>query len=172
MNLYGHIALSSLACDTILFIPKARSYSVRRYKFFAAGFFFMLAAFLHIFIDSLPHIDFLYQIKITFLNKWWLKQGVFALAYLAILAFSQSKRFILVKLSAILGGIYPAMEKLLYFENILPERWVVFKSHSLHLSQQPGYYLCLVYIVFEISVAAGALAAAGIIKKKYGNSPG
>ncbi len=91
----------------------------------------MLAAFLHIFIDSLPHIDFLYQIKITFLNKWWLKQGVFALAYLAILAFSQSKRFILVKLSAILGGIYPAMEKLLYFENILPERWVVSKIMTL-----------------------------------------
>ena len=170
MNLYGHIALSSLACDTALLNSKIRFYSLNKYRYFSALAFFIAGVFLHILIDSLPHFDFLYKLKMPLINKWWLKQSVFAFIYIAVLFPWQSRKFLLVKISAVLGGLYPVAEKLLYFGNILPQNLVVFKHHSMHLSQQPDYYLCRVYIVFEIAVAVCALFFAFLIKRRYEDS--
>ncbi len=167
MDVFGHVAISSIMCDAIFAHKKIRTFFLIPSQYpLAVLLLFLSGAVFHILVDLLPHFDFLYRVSVPLVTKWWMKQLSVAALYFCAMFFITKKSYRTMKLFAIAGGLYPLFEKFLYFVVQLPERYVIFKKHSMHLAQTPSPLFCGIFVIFEISMAFGALGIAFYLKRR------
>ena len=145
MDLPVHVAAGALTGNVILYIEAKynRTRDDTRYLSKLGLACFLWGVLGHLFIDALPHYDWLF--KVEFFKPlpyyWMFPQFVTAVPVL-ILSLLLMKDYWLIAVIAILGGVYPDIEKLAYFSFdslglTWPRALVLFPWHSLALSGRP-----------------------------------
>ena len=139
MDLPVHVTAGALVGTTILYIMdnkvRKRPFSQKQYiKVGLACFFWGILT--HLFLDAVPHYDWLFYVK-TFspLPCWWLIPQFLTTIPVLIITFYVMRDHWGIAVVSVLGGVYPDIEKLMYLDFHLPRYLTVFRNHSCYLSQ-------------------------------------
>ncbi len=120
----------------------------------AAGFLWGVLS--HLFLDALPHYDWLFKLDIFRpLPFYWMYPQILTTLPVIVITFYLTRDYWQIAGAAMLGGMYPDIEKLLYFDFHLPRSFVLFPWHSCRLSQslwEDEHKLFLIF--FEICLFA------------------
>lgn len=138
MDLPIHLATGALVGNVILYIEQTalqtQKFSQQPIKVGTACF--LMGVLSHLFWDAVPHYDWLFYIEIFKpLPFWWhIPQVIVALPVVLFMWYVMRDQPI-IAIIAMLGGIFPDLEKLAYFDFHLPREFVIFRYHSCYLSQ-------------------------------------
>ena len=120
----------------------------------------MVAAFLvgvvsHLLWDWLPHYDWLFDIEVfkPLPLHWLIPQILTTLPVILVNLYLNRDAWPLAAV-AMFGGMYPDVEKLLYFDFNLPRFLIVFRQHSCYLTPWRPWEMAhkQFLVVFEIVV--------------------
>jgi len=165
MDLPIHLASGTLIGSVVLYVEHAapdKPNSTRQWGKAGAACF-LLGVFSHLLLDAMPHYDWLFYITIFKpLPFWWhIPQAIMAMPVILFTWYVLRDHPVIAMIS-LLGGIYPDLEKLAYFDFHLPRELVIFKQHSCYLSQwtawEREYKTAL--IVFEVLLLPALLMSA------------
>jgi hypothetical protein len=139
MDLPVHAAVGALVGNTILYgvdnIFKRQTLSQKQHiEVGLACFFWGILS--HLFLDAVPHYDWLFYVK-TFspLPFWWFIPQFLTTIPVLIITFYVMRDHWMIAMISVVGSVYPDIEKLIYFDLHLPQYLVVFRRHSCYLSQ-------------------------------------
>ena len=139
MDLPVHAAAGALVGNTILYVVdnklKRQTLSQKQHIEVSFAFFFW-GVLSHLFLDAVPHYDWLFHVK-TFspLPFWWLIPQFLATIPVLIITFYVMRDHWVIAMVSLLGGVYPDIEKLIYLDLHLPQYLILFRNHSCDLSQ-------------------------------------
>ncbi len=172
MDLPVHIAGGAFAGNMILHCSRYSGRHLPSDSFKMGMACFLAGVYSHLLLDALPYYDWIFHIPIfSELPGKWLWRQVAATVPVIIMILVFSRRHWFLSLVSMNGGLYPDLEKLLYFDFHLPKAFVVFPYHSCRLSDsawEKAHEFHL--IVFEIALFA--LLMTGIfLTSHYTNSP-
>lgn len=170
MDLPVHIAGGAFTGNMILHCSRYSSEHLPDRSFKMILVCFLSGVCSHLLLDALPYYDWIFEIPIfSELPGSWLWRQVAATVPVIVIIFWISRQHWFLSLVSMSGGLYPDLEKLLYFDFHLPKAFVVFPYHSCRLSDsawEKAHESHL--IVFEISVFA--LLMMGIFLTSHSNS--
>ena len=135
MDLPVHVAAGAFAGNMLLYVhakyrPRLDSETV---KLGAAGLLY--GVILHLLLDALPYYDWLFRVHIFKpLPYYWMFPQVLTTLPVIALAFQLNRDARDISGLAMLGGMYPDIEKLMYIDWHLPKSLVLFPFHSCRLS--------------------------------------
>jgi nitrogen fixation-related uncharacterized protein len=158
MDLPVHVAAGALVGNTILYIAdnklKRQPLSQKQHIEVCLACFFW-GVLSHLFLDAIPHYDWLFYVKIfSPLPFWWLIPQFLTTIPVLMITFYVTRDHWGIALVSVLGGVYPDIEKLMYLDFHLPQYLVVFRKHSCYLSQWTPLELRYksFLIVFEVGL--------------------
>lgn len=142
MDMPIHLAAAACVGQATLFIEKRfpKQTSSTEHAIVLGMVCFSLGVASHLFLDMLPHYNFVYKF-VTFSCLPYLLKCCWALMKLALLilpillmllAFPRRNWISLG--ASLLGGMYPDIEKGMYLHHILPRFLVIFRAHSCSYS--------------------------------------
>lgn len=138
MDLPIHIATGALVGSAVLYVEQTTSHnqnSPRQWGKTGVACF-LLGVFSHLLLDTIPHYDWLFYITVFKpLPFWWLIPQVIAAVPVVFFTWRVLRDHPVIAAISLLGGIYPDLEKLAYFDFSLPRELVIFEQHSCYLSQ-------------------------------------
>ena len=137
MDLPLHLATGAVIGNALLYHTVAREHlDVNRNEYVKLA----LAAFLtgvvsHLAWDWLPHYDWLFYVEVfkPLPLHWLIPQFLTSLPVVPANLYLNRDVWPLAVI-AMFGGIYPDLEKLLYFDFNLPRQLVIFRRHSCYLT--------------------------------------
>lgn len=140
MDFPVHVAAGALAGNVLLYVHARQAGSsgeltqADTLKLGTAGCLFGVLT--HLLLDAMPYYDWLFRVEIFKpLPQWWLFPPILTtLPVIVIVLYLNSDARIVAELS-MLGGMYPDIEKLAYFDAGLPRFLVLFPFHSCRLSK-------------------------------------
>lgn len=155
MDLPIHLATGALVGSTVLYIEQTMSHNPNspRQMVKTGVACFLLGVISHLLLDAVPHYDWLFYITIFKpLPFWWLIPQAIAAAPVVVVTWYILRDHRVIAMISLLGGIYPDLEKLAYFDFHLPRELVIFEQHSCYLSQWTPWTLehKTALIVFEV----------------------
>ena len=119
---------------------------------------FTVGMFLHLCLDHMPHYAWIVYLpgfeKLPF--HWLMKEGLATLIVATPCMFIARKNWPYAILGVV-GAIYPDMEKVAAIDFHAPERFIIFKSHSLQLSSHDGGISHGLLIATELGLIAGMM---------------
>lgn len=141
MDFPVHVAAGAFA-GTVLLYVHAREHEAsgdltltrsESFKLGAAGCFFGVLT--HLLLDALPYYDWLFYIEMfkSLPYGWAIPTVLLTLPVIITAIYLNKDARLIVELS-MFGGMYPDMEKLVYFDANLPRSCVLFPFHSCQLS--------------------------------------
>jgi hypothetical protein len=101
---------------------------------------FSLSVASHLFLDMLPHYNFVYKILtfyfLPYLLRccWTLSKNALLILPIFTMLLAFPRRSLVMLGIALLGGIYPDIEKGMYLYHLLPRSLVIFRNHSCSYS--------------------------------------
>ncbi|MBD3307839.1 hypothetical protein GF339_15510 [candidate division KSB3 bacterium] len=133
MNVPVHLASGVLIGNVVLYTQNLSrpqsSRSRNTAKPTLAGF--LLGIPLHILLDAFPHYNWLFSVEIFApLPYYQIFPPLLASLPILLLAYHFAGDARLIMLSAVIGAMYPDVEKLAYLHQHLPRSLVLFRSHS------------------------------------------
>ncbi len=155
MDLPIHLATGALVGSAILYVEHTTPHTQDSAQHWAkvGVACFLLGVLSHLLLDAMPHYDWLFYITIfkPFPFWWHIPQAIGA-APVVLFAWYILRDHPVIAMISLLGGIYPDLEKLAYFDFYLPRELVIFKQHSCYLSQWTPWTLehKTALIVFEV----------------------
>ncbi|GAK55234.1 hypothetical protein U27_02066 [Candidatus Vecturithrix granuli] len=154
MDLPIHLATGALVGSVVLYVDQTMPHNSNspRQLVKVGVACFLLGVLSHLLLDAMPHYDWLFYITIFKpLPFWWhIPQVIAAIPVVAFTWYMLHDHSVIAMIS-LLGGIYPDLEKLAYFDFHLPRELVIFEQHSCYLSQWRSWELAhkTFLIVFE-----------------------
>ena len=151
MDLPVHVAAGAVTASTLLYIESKRERGCKRkdivYMVKLGGACFLWGVLGHLFLDWLPHYDWLF-FKLPFFGSfpmYWMHPQFLTTIPVLLLSFLLMKDYWPIVTVAILGSIYPDIEKMMYFglkslDFSWGESFILFPWHSLYLSGRPWEY--------------------------------
>ena len=121
----------------------------------------------HLFLDALPHYNWI--VYLHWLSglpyHWLIRDALFGLSVTLPILYWGRDRWQLVCLT-LFAAMYPDFEKVAHVDFALPERWVIFREHSLKLSTNDWGLPHALLIVFELCLIVLMLIAAYSLAKR------
>ncbi len=133
---------------------------------------FLLGVLSHLFEDAVPHYDWLFYVRLFHpLPYWWLIPQAIGSLLVLLIVFHVARDHRIITIVAIIGGIYPDLEKLAYLDFHLPQSLVIFRKHSCYLSQWTPWELehKTFLIVFEVFLLIALLVGNAWVALKRRN---
>ena len=111
-------------------------------------------------LDELPHYNWIvYMHWLSGLSHSWLiRDAILGLIIFVPVLYLGRDRWALTCLTAV-AAMYPDLEKVAYQDFGLPERYVLFRAHSLQLSHHDYGLPHPLLIAFELAVMSACLLA-------------
>lgn len=120
----------------------------------------------HLALDAVPHYNWIVYLDwfqgVPF--HWLIRQAVFSVPILALAVWLGRGHWWLTGL-ALVGCIYPDLEKVLYVDFHIPQWLVLFRGHSLSLSGYTGGWPRPVLVGVELLIMAGMVAGAILLAR-------
>ena len=158
MDLPVHIAAGALIGNGMAYIAtRSPRPAMTRQAWIKTGCAaFLLGVCAHLLLDSLPYFDWLFYIPLFKpLPSWWLYPPILTAIPVVAAALYWMWDVRELAAAAMIGGAYPDIEKLLFFDWGLPASLLLFKNHSRTLSGSAWERAHRpLLIVFEIVVFA------------------
>ncbi len=184
MDIPVHVATAACLCSVTLYADsRIRKYSLSTRRSVGLGSVcFALGAFFHLMLDAVPHYDIVYKI-LQFSSLPHYLGGMLAIFKVAALTLPVILLFLyltsdhwLIALVAVLGGIYPDIEKALYLNLPYPRELVLFKFHSLAYSSdgwesEHKFFLVVVEVCVLLISLAGLYWSASRRKQLCREAP-
>ena len=137
MDFPVHVLAGSVAGNVILYkAMKYRSNVLKKNEQIKVAIAcFLWGVLSHLFLDALPYYDWLFKIDVFRpLPLYWMYPQILTTVPVIVITFYLTRDYWQIAGAAMLGGMYPDIEKLLYFDFNLPKSLIVFPWHSCRLS--------------------------------------
>lgn len=124
---------------------------------------FLWGVLSHLFFDAIPHYDWLFKLGwLKPLPYWWMIPQVAATAPILWAIWHCNRDHRLLAVVSVTGGIWPDIEKLLYFDFNLPRTFVMFRQHSCALTPWTPWEMSHKGLLIGIEVGIIVTCLAGI----------
>jgi hypothetical protein len=169
MNTPTHLAAGALVAQAAL--ATTTGISNRWAKQIVMPATFVGAVFAHLALDEIPHYNWI--VYLTWFHSlpfhWLIREAVFALPVVLIALYCGRDRWVLTCF-ALLGSMYPDLEKVAFVDFHIPKSLVIFRAHSLQLSGHTAGLPQWLLITLELSVLA-VLIAGGVAIYRHRRQP-
>lgn len=155
MDLPLHVATGAVIGNALLYhqVKRGKVHITRKEQITLALTAFLAGIVSHLFWDWLPHYDWLFYIEVfkPLPFHWLIPQAITTLPVMLWNVYLNRDAWPLAAI-AMFGGIYPDVEKLLYFDFHLPRLLVIFRQHSCYLTPWRPWELAHknLLVVFEV----------------------
>lgn len=163
MDLPAHVATGALIGNIVWYLDhRFRTQSPTPHDKVKVGIAsFLWSVLSHLFFDAIPHYDWLFKVEwLKPLPYWWMVPQIATTVPILRMIWYCHRDHRLLAVVSVIGGVWPDIEKLLYFDVGLPRALIIFRHHSCNLTPWTPWEMTHkgLLIGVEIGVIAGCLA--------------